>query len=348
VKTIGVLTSGGDAPGMNAALRVLAKVCASRGVRLLGAELGYDGLIDGRFQDLASGGSIAGDLDFAGNEGGTILGSARSTRFRTPEGRAKAAARFPSKLEGLVAIGGDGSLTGAHVLCAEHGVPVVGIPASIDNDVGCTELSVGVDTALNTIVEACDKIGDTARAHRRAFVVEVMGRESGYLAMAAAVACGADAVLFREQGRGEAEMVARVVETIRSAFARGKQRVLVLKSEGVRMPCTKLVRQVNEELEGSPVRATVLGHLVRGGRPSYQDRRVASRLALQAFEALQGGKTDVMTAWKTKGEATSDPSVSLHPIEAVLEESRALLDGSSPIIAWRLKMLEKVEGILGV
>jgi len=354
--TIAVLTSGGDAPGMNAGLRALTKLAAARGVKVLGVVLGYDGLIDGEHRPLTT--EHEGELrpvpsvDRAAGAGGTVLGSARSKRFLTPEGRAKAADSIAAAgIEGLVVIGGNGSLTGAHLLANEHGIPVVGLPASIDNDIGGTSTAIGVDTAVNTIIDACDRISDTATAHRRAFIVEVMGRDCGYLAMASAIAAGADAVLYREQKRSEDEVVQAVEQAIRRGFTRNKQRVLIIKSEGVRLPGTKLARVLNDRIEGDLVRVTVLGHLVRGGRPSFQDRRVASRMAYAALGALADGRTDVMTAWQSPSEAaiaTGDPSVSLVPLDAVLEETDALLRGESPIMKWRLEMMEKISGVLGV
>jgi 6-phosphofructokinase 1 len=228
MRAIAVLTSGGDSPGMNAALRSVAKVCLARGIEATGVLDGYDGLIDRRFLPLGRGGGV--DLDQLNGLGGTVLGTARCARFFTPEGRQAAAASMKA-FDGLLVIGGNGSLTGAHLLAREHGVKVVGLPASIDNDIGCSSTAIGVDTALNTIVEACDRVSDTARSHRRAFVVEVMGRQSGYLAMASAIAAGADAVLFREQGRSEAELVDAVAGVIRKAFTQQqKRRVLIIKT----------------------------------------------------------------------------------------------------------------------
>jgi 6-phosphofructokinase 1 len=350
MRSIAVLTSGGDSPGMNAALRSVAKVCAARGIQTIGVCDGYDGLIDRRFEPLGRGGRF--DLDLLGGLGGTVLGTARCQRFFTAEGR-QAAARSIVGLDGLIVIGGNGSLTGAHLLAREHGVKVVGLPASIDNDIGCSSTAIGVDTALNTIVDACDRISDTARSHRRAFVVEVMGRQSGYLAMASAVAAGADAVLFREQGRPEADLVEAVAGVVRKAFAdQGKRRVLVIKAEGVEIPCTRLVRNVEEKvrdvLNGAELRAVVLGHTVRGGAPSHMDRMVAGRLAFGAVEALLAGGTDEMIGWggSPGGIATGDPMVHRYPLERVLDETRKLLDGSSPVTRWRVEMMQKAEGVL--
>jgi 6-phosphofructokinase 1 len=357
---IGILTSGGDAPGMNAAIRAATLIAAQRGIEVLGIERGYEGLMERRWRPLtrASEGGLAPthEVDVCGHLGGSILGSARCKAFYEPAGRARAAGPL-GELDGLVVIGGNGSLTGAHALAREHGAKVIGIPASIDNDIGCTATAIGVDSALNTIVEACDRISDTARAHRRAFVVEVMGRQSGYLCMASAIAAGADAALFREEGRDEDAVVASVAGVIRRAFEgdRGKQRVLVIKAEGVEVPCTKLVRRLTELLEPEmpevSIRATVLGHLVRGGNPSFLDRMVASRFALAAIDALSKGKTDEMVAWQTPlegGAATPDRSVTRWPLETVLSETAKLIDGSSPVTKQRVAMMQHVAGVLSV
>jgi 6-phosphofructokinase 1 len=352
-----VLTSGGDAPGMNAAVRSVARCGAARGWRVLGALDGYDGLVEGRLRELtrtvAGGLSVDPELDVAAGLGGTILGSARSTRFRTVEGRATAADRLRAH-DGLIVIGGDGSLTGAHLFAGEHGARVVGIPASIDNDIGCT-MGLGVDSALGTIVEACDRISDTARSHRRAFVVEVMGRHSGYLAMASAIAAAADGVLVREQGRSEDEIVAATATLIANAFARdaAKRRVLIVKAEGVDVPCTRLVRRLEERISpvGYEIRATVLGHLVRGGAPSYQDRMIGGRLGLAAVDAVIAGQSDVMVAWTSPvpgGTPTDDPAVRTCPLTKVLSETAALLDGTSTVTKWRVSLMSRVEGVLSI
>lgn len=345
---IAVLTSGGDAPGMNAAVRAAVKYCTRSGIAVLGVRNGYEGLIDGAFQTLTP-----QDVDPIGAYGGTVLGSARSMRFMTPEGRARAAAHLPG-VKGLLVIGGNGSLTGAHLLHQEHGIPVVGLPASIDNDIGCTSLSIGVDTALNTIVDACDRISDTARAHRRVFVVEVMGRHCGYLAMASAVAAGADACLFREHGMDEDAIVRALGTAIRKGFApeRAKQRVLILKAEGVEVPTSRIVERLQPiaTAVGADVRGTVLGHLVRGGSPSYQDRMIAGRTTVAALQALQAGHTDVMVAWQPTegGLPTEDPSCRLFGIDEVLTDTASLLDGTSPVTQRRVRMMQAFEGVLSV
>ena len=358
--TVALLTSGGDGPGMNAALRAAAKTASARGARVLGVQDGYDGLIDGRFVPLG-GSAQDGDpfdtngLDFLAKQGGTVLGTARSERFRSAEGRARAAEQLAREgVSGLLVVGGNGSLTGAHLLAVETGVKVLGVPGSIDNDIGCTSTCIGVDTALNTIVEACDRISDTARSHRRAFVVEVMGRQSGYLAMAAAVAVGADAVVFREQHREEKALVQAVADVVRKAFSeRGKRRVLILKSEGVELPTLALVQKVEEavkpSLPGLEIRGVILGHLVRGGNPSFLDRMVSARLAFAATTALLEGASDEMVAWQSPvpgGVTTSDASVKRFPLATVLEETQRLLDGTSPVTQRRVGLMSKVEGVL--
>lgn len=344
---------------MNAAIRAVVKVGAGRGVEVFGVEGGYDGLIESRIRPLTY---SVGDrlmperaVDLALGEGGTLLGSSRSAAFMEAEGRARAAGAL-ADFDGLVVIGGNGSLAGAHALATEHEMRVIGIPASIDNDIGCTSLAIGVDTALNTIVDACSKISDTARAHRRAFVVEVMGRQSGYLAMASAVAAGADAVLFREQGRSAEAIIESVEAVVRESFDSdvGKRRVLIIKAEGVLLSATDLVREVNDRLAGFggvETRAIVLGHLIRGGSPSYMDRMVGGRLGLMALHALSDGATDEMVAWRPPledGIETPDSRVQRFSLGRVAEESAALLDGSSRVMQRRMRMIETVEGVLAL
>ncbi len=344
---------------MNAALRAIVKVAAGRGVEVLGVLEGYEGLIDGRFRDLTR--DVGGELapihavEVEGCTGGTLLGSARSARFRGLDGR-RQAARQLAGIDALIVIGGNGSLTGAHLLTQETEVPIVGVPASIDNDIGCTATAVGVDTALNTIVEACDRLADTARSHRRCFVVEVMGRHCGYLAMASGVALAAEGVLFRESGRSDRELVDSVEDVVRRAWAPGrdKKRVIVIKSEGVELPCHRLVALLERRLADLPdaaVRSTVLGHVVRGGHPSFQDRMVAARLALGALEAALTGRSDVMAAWQAPvpgGHATADPAVTLFELSTVLEQTAALLDGSSAVTRKRVALMESIEGVLAL
>ncbi len=357
---IAVLTSGGDAPGMNAAVRAIVKVAASRGIAVIGAEHGFEGLIDGRFVDLTRemrrGLVPVRVVQDQGNAGGTFLGSARSKRFLTPEGRALAVEALRGQgAEGLVVIGGNGSLTGAAALTDETGFPTVGLPATIDNDIGCTASAIGVDTALNTIVEACDRISDTASALSRAFIVEVMGRESGYLAMTAAVATAADGVILPSQDRSEEEIVKATASLIRDSFDadREKSRVLIIQAEGVGIPSARLAREIEELLEGTEidVRATVLGHVQRGGAPSSFDRMIAGRMGFVAVEALQEGRAGVGVVWQATvegGQKTSDPQFRTFPLSEILAETKAMADGSSWVVRWRRDRMNAIQGVLAL
>lgn len=348
---IAVLTSGGDAPGMNAAIRTIAVAGTARGHRVTGVRRGYTGLLEGDVTPLELS-SIVGIT----HQGGTILGSSRSAVFPTPEGQARAKERLHGMgVDALIVIGGNGSLTGAHLLAKDRPCSIVGLPASIDNDIGHSGLSIGVDSAVNTIVEACDRISDTARAHRRAFVVEVMGRRCGFLAMRAGLAAEADAILYGESGLGEDELVARLREVLRRAFAPDgyKQRALIVKSEGVSIPTARLVKRLADHLAddapGAEIRETVLGHVVRGGNPSALDRVIAQRLAYGAVIGVERGAHDVMMAWEVPGGfglETADPSVRAVPIADVLAETERLLDGTSPVIRRRMELLAQVEHLL--
>jgi 6-phosphofructokinase 1 len=347
--TLAVLTSGGDAPGMNAAVVAATKLATGRGWAVVGVRDGYDGLIAGRMEPL-----VPREVDAWWARGGTELGSARSAAFLEPEGRARAAGWLRG-VDGLMVIGGNGSLAGARALHQEHGVRVVGLPASIDHDLACTSHAIGVDTALNTIVAACDRISDTARSHHRVFIVEVMGRQCGFLAMAGGIAAAADAVLFPEAHQGEADIVARLREVVRRSRAPGrdKKRVLVLKAEGVPVPVERLAAALAEHLAvdapGVSVRTTVLGHVVRGGAPSFRDRLVASRLAMAGVSALAAGVGGVMAGWEpteSGGQPSADPAIQLFDLGLVLQQTEALLDGSHPTTRRRVAMLDAVSGVL--
>ena len=346
---LAILTSGGDAPGMNAALAAATKTASALGWRVVGVEDGYDGLIAGTFTDLTP-----AAVDSLTREGGTALRSARSKDFYTKEGRAKAA-RALHGVDSLLVIGGNGSLTGARLLAQEHGIQVVGIPASIDNDLACTSMAIGVDTALNTITEACDRISDTARSHRRAFIVEVMGRQCGYLAMASAISCMADAVLFREQGKTEEQLIEELRQVIRHSYSasRDKKRVLIIKAEGVEVPTASLAARLEETLQedsgGATLRYTILGHVIRGGRPTSMDRIIASRLGYAAVHALAEGQTQVMVGWRADetGRVSSvDPRIQTFDLDTVLRLTEQLLDGSHPTTQSRIEMLTAAQGIL--
>lgn len=360
MRRIGILTSGGDAPGMNAAIWAVIKLAAAREIEVLGIERGYDGLIDGltrRLTRQTSTGALAPEfgLEWLAAAGGTLLGSSRCPRFLEPAGRAEAYRRLErADVDGLIVIGGNGSLAGAHALATECDIPVVGLPASIDNDIGGTDTAIGVDTALNTIIDACDRIADTARSHHRAFILEVMGRRSGFLAIAAAVAITADAVLVPEIPKDDAEIVDGIEQLVRASFspAREKRRVIVLKAEGVEFPCSSLAAELEARLADMAdvsVRAMVLGHIVRGGRPSYRDRMVAGRLALGAVSTLLAGGNDVMLGWDSSvGTPTRDGNVSTVPLEVVMSETLAMLDGTSRVVRDRMALFSSVEGVLAL
>ncbi len=338
---------------MNAAIHSVVKVAIARGHEALGVRDGYSGLMRGDLQLMG-----LRDVDGISRFGGTVLGSARALAFTEAKGRAEAArALAEQKVDGLVVIGGNGSLTGAHHFAQESACRVVGIPASIDNDVGHTLTCIGVDTAVNTIVQACDRISDTATAHRRAFIVEVMGRDSGFLAMRAGIAAEADAILYAERAQTEQQIIDTLRALFRRSFSpeRGKRRVLVMKSEGVGVPTARLVEALREHLAedapGVSLRETVLGHVVRGGPPSQSDRVVAQRLAFGAAMAIEDGETDIMVGWEVPGghgTATEDPRVRRVALADVLSETAQLLDGRSPLTQARLGLLAKTEAVLAL
>ena len=362
---IAVLTSGGDAPGMNAAVNAVTLVAVAAGVEVYGIRSGYKGLLEDDMDPLGP-----RDVRRYVREGGTMLGSARCKSFHEQATRDRAREVLARRgITGLVVIGGNGSLTGAMKLsdpAEAKGTPprIVGVPASIDNDLALTSLSIGVDTAMNTIVEAVDKIADTASAHDRTFLVEVMGRECGYLAMTAAVASGADMVLFPEAERTDEELVedvCKAVEAVRKRAVRDR-RVIAIKSEGVRLPTHELKRRVDEALVARGIdpehpvetRVTVLGHVVRGGRPPAFDRLLGSRLGNVAVRALLAGKTGVMAAWMPPGElppgvgqrSTDDPYCFLVDLPAVLEATEKQLAGEGDIAQWRKAIFEQLETVL--
>ncbi len=353
---------------MNAAIRAATLIGRAAGADILGVERGYRGLLDDALVPLTP-----GDVQGILRDGGTMLGSARCKEFHQREVRDRAREILSKReVDGLIVIGGNGSLTGAlHLANPEEigsGRPlkVIGIPASIDNDLAYTGLSIGVDTAMNTIVEACDKIADTATAHDRTFIIEVMGRDCGYLAMTSAIAVGADLALFPEAGKSEDKIVEQIVDTvlaIRKRQSKRARRVLIIKAEGVSMPVDRIKLAVDAKLrERSPdaepstieTRVTVLGHVVRGGRPSAFDRLLGSRLANVAVRALLAGTTHKMAAWMSQAEVPTavgarspyDPHCWLVDLEAVLAETENLIAGKSPLARWRAGAFEEIEDAL--
>jgi 6-phosphofructokinase 1 len=281
------MTSGGDAPGMNPGIRAVVRTALGHGVRVLGIEAGYEGMLRGAFRPL-------GPRDVGGilQRGGTILQTARSMEFKTAQGQRQAIRQLNNaEIDGLVILGGDGSLNGANLL-AQQGIAVVGVPASIDNDIYGTDMCIGVDTALNTIVEAIDKLRDTASSHNRAFLVEVMGREHGYLAVQAGIVCGAEMVLIPEYETPFEDITTMVDE----AYKRGKTHAIMVVAEGYKFSAAEVASKIEELKLGFTTRVTVLGHIQRGGKPSAYDRFLATRFGYKAVEFLLSGQTGVMTA----------------------------------------------------
>lgn len=292
IKKIGVLTSGGDSPGMNAAVRSVVRACAFHDIECIGIYRGYEGMIDGDFISMDAR-SVKGII----NKGGTILKSARSKEFRTVEGRAKAhQALKKAGIDAFVVIGGDGSFTGAMIFNQEFNFPVMGIPGTIDNDIFGTTHTLGYDTALNTVVDAIDKIRDTASSHNRLFFVEVMGRDVGHIALNAGIAGGAEEILIPEEDLG----LDRLVESLRRSKKSGKSSSIVVVAEGDKIGKSvfELKDFVDQNMEGYDVRVSVLGHMQRGGSPSCFDRVLASRMGVKAVESLIEGKSNFMVGLK--------------------------------------------------
>ena len=288
IKKIGVLTSGGDSPGMNAAIRSVVRTCAFHGIECVGIYRGYQGMIEGDFKEMG-----ARSVNNIINKGGTILKSARSKEFMTPEGRKKAFDNLSKVgVEALVVIGGDGSFTGAEIFNSEYGFPVMGIPGTIDNDIFGTSHTLGYDTALNTVIECIDKIRDTASSHNRLFFVEVMGRDAGHIALNAGIGAGAEEILIPEEDLG----LDRLLESLQKSKASGKSSSIVVVAEGDKMGKNvfELKDYIESHLPEYDIRVSVLGHMQRGGAPSCFDRVLASRLGVKAVESILEGKSNFM------------------------------------------------------
>lgn len=299
MKRIAVLTSGGDAPGMNAAIRAVVRAGIAEGWEIFGIRRGFTGLISGNFVSLE-----ARDVGGILQQAGTMLGSARCPEFKTEEGRLNALRQLgQNKIDALVVIGGNGSQSGAAVL-SELGFPVVGVASTIDNDLYGSEITIGVDTALNIALEAIDRLKVTASSHQRAFLIEVMGRDCGYLALTAALAGGAEAVVIPEMEIDPDTLAAE----IRSAYQRGKPHALVVVAEGARYNAERLVQHFKEHRErlGFEIRATTLGHTQRGGTPGAFDRLLATRFGAAAVKTLAMGESGVLVGL-LKGELATTP-----------------------------------------
>ena len=293
IKTIGVLTSGGDAPGMNAAIRAVTRAAIYNGWAVKGILRGYEGLIHNEVKDFTTE-SVSGTI----NRGGTILRTARSKEFMTEEGRAKADETIKANaIDALIVIGGNGSLAGAQLFAQEYDIPVVGLPGTIDNDLYGTDTTIGYDTALNTILDCVDKIRDTANSHNRIFFVEVMGRDAGFLAQNAAIATGAEAAIIPEDRTDVDQLATFIGRGVRKS----KNSSIVLVSEskkdgtgGAQYYADRLLKEYPEY----EARVTILGHLQRGGSPTAQDRILSSRLGVAALEALKDGQRNIMIGVK--------------------------------------------------
>jgi len=290
---IGVLTSGGDSPGMNAAIRAVVRAGRYHGLDVQGITSGYDGLIKGKFRRLMS-----RDVSGIIQKGGTILKTARSEEFRTPEGRKKAFSKLvKAKIDALVVIGGDGSFKGANIFGKEYEFPVIGIPGTIDNDLFGTDYTIGYDTALNTVVQAIDKIRDTASSHNRLFFVEVMGRDAGFIALRGGIATGAEAILIPEV-KTNLEQLKSYLE---KDHKRKKSSNIIIVSEGDDAGgAYEIANKVRKDLTNYDIRVTVLGHIQRGGSPSAFDRVMASKLGVAAVEALLEGRKNIMVGYMNR------------------------------------------------
>ncbi|NJB35345.1 MULTISPECIES: 6-phosphofructokinase [Flavobacteriaceae] len=311
INKIAVLTSGGDSPGMNAAIRSVVRTCAFMKLECVAIYRGYQGMIEGDFKEMN-----ARSVNNIINKGGTILKSARCEEFRTPEGRKKAHAQLmKNNIDAVVVIGGNGSFTGALKLNDEFNFPVIGIPGTIDNDILGTTYTLGFDTAINTVVEAIDKIRDTASSHNRLFFVEVMGRDVGHIALNAGVGAGAEEILIPEQNLG----LERLLESLKRSKASGKSSSIVIVAEGDKTGKNvfELKEYVEEHLPIYDVRVSVLGHMQRGGNPTCFDRVLASRMGVKAVESLVEGKTNYMVGIR-------DNKLILTPISEAIKAHTAI------------------------
>jgi len=316
VKRIGVLTSGGDAPGMNAAIRGVVRACLHRGIECVGIRRGYNGLISGDILRMDQ-----GNVSHIINRGGTILYTARSKEFMTEEGQKRAAGTCKLLgLDGIVAIGGDGTFRGVQAL-SKHGISVVGIPATIDNDIACTDYTIGFDTASNTAVDAIDRLRDTMQSHERCSVVEVMGRNAGHLALYVGLAVGATAVLMPEVPM---DFQRDVVEKIRRARLSGKTHFMIVVAEGAGS-AMDISNRIQEELCLDP-RVTILGHTQRGGTPSARDRVMATRMGYEAVEVLASGRTNRVVCARNGGMIDVDINEGLAMKKGLNPQQLAALD----------------------
>jgi 6-phosphofructokinase 1 len=311
IKKIAIFTSGGDSPGMNAAIRSVVRSCAYFKIECVGIYRGYQGMIEGDFREMN-----ARSVNNIINKGGTILKSARSKEFRTKEGRQKAYDQLKShNVDAFVVIGGDGSFTGAMIFNQEFDFPIIGIPGTIDNDIFGTNFTLGYDTALNSAVEAIDKIRDTASSHNRLFFVEVMGRDVGHIALNVGVGAGAEEILIPEENLG----LERLLDSLKKSRASGKTSSIVVVAEGDNTGDNvfELAKYIEEHMPTYEVRVSVLGHMQRGGSPSCFDRVLASRMGVKAIETLLEGKSNYMIGIR-------DNKMILTPLEMAIKGETAI------------------------
>ena len=291
INTVGVLTSGGDSPGMNAAIRAVVRSCIANGIKAKGIYRGYQGLIDDEVKELSS-----QDVSGIIQRGGTILKSARCMDFKKPEGRKKAFETLQKEqIDALVVIGGDGTFTGARLLAQEYNIPIIGLPGTIDNDLWGTDSTIGYDTSLNTIMDCVDKLRDTATSHERVFLVEVMGRDAGFLTLSAAIASGAEAAIIPER--------ATVHEQIEEAIGQGRRKsknssIVLVQEHAIEGGAQAVAKVLEEEHPEYNTRVTILGHLQRGGSPTAYDRIIASRMGMAAVGALLEEQRSIMIGIK--------------------------------------------------
>ena len=321
MKHIAVLTSGGDAPGMNAAIRAVTRSALDQGMTVHGVLQGWQGLVDGQFRPLS-----ARDVGGIIQVGGTLLGSARSAEFREDSGRSKALRNLAQQgIEGVVVIGGNGSQAGSYML-SQLGIHVVGVASTIDNDLLGTDISIGCDTAINVTLEAIDHLRTTGSSHNRAFLVETMGRDCGFLAMMAGLAGGAEVISTPEHEVSASEIAQR----LRAAYERGKTHAIVVIAEGVKENTSKILAyfDADKPRTGFELRATTLGHVVRGAPPSAFDRILATRLGVNAVKSLSDGETGVLVGWQ-KNEVTRTPFADVvgrtKPVDTELVELARIL-----------------------
>ncbi len=287
MKKIAVFTSGGDAPGMNACIRAVVRTGLKMGVEVIGIREGFEGMIDGNFVSMDRK-SVSGIIHL----GGTILHSARSDRFRTKEGRKEAFRQLQAAgIEGVIAIGGDGTFTGADIFTKEFNIPFVGTPGTIDNDLYGTDFTIGYDTAINTAMHAIDNIKDTANAHHRLFIIEVMGRDAGFIALRSGIATGAEAILIPES-KTDTEALTRILSLNEQKKKRAN--IIVVAEGDEEGGAFEIAKKIKEQFPSFETKVTILGHIQRGGRPTCMERVMASRLGMEAVRALLNGKRSVM------------------------------------------------------